>query len=71
MVNELGPVDTSGNGSFTGGGALQHLWDSTSLGALKQCPRYYELSIVRGYAPRALAVDLRFGLLMHSARERF
>ena len=70
-MNELGPVDTSGNGSFTGGGALQHLWDSTSLGALKQCPRYYELSIVRGYAPRALAVDLRFGLLLHGARERF
>ena len=68
-MNELGEVDTSGNGSFTG--ALQHLWDSTSLGALKTCPRYYELSIVRGYAPRALAVDLRFGLLMHSARERF
>ena len=70
-MNELGEVHTEGNGSFTGGGALQHLWDSTSLGALKQCPRYYELSIVRGYAPRALAVDLRFGLLMHSARERF
>lgn len=68
-MNELGPVNTQGNGSFQG--PLQTLWDSTSLGALKTCPRYYELSIVRGYAPRALAVDLRFGLLLHGARERY
>ena len=50
-MNELGPVDTSANGSFTG--ALQTLWDSVSLGALKTCPRYYELSIVRAMQAKA------------------
>ena len=51
--------------------ALQLAWDSTSLGVLKECPRKYELSIVRGWRSRAAAVDLEFGILIHSARERY
>lgn len=50
---------------------LQLAWDSTSLGALKECPRKYELSIVRGWRSRASAVDLEFGILLHSSRERY
>ena len=68
-MNELGAIDTSANRAFSG--PLQLVWDSTSLGALKLCPRYYELSIVRGYTPRTLGVDLAFGLWLHGARERF
>jgi hypothetical protein len=40
---------------------LQLAWDSTSLGALKRCPRYYEYNIIEGYVSRAESVHLRFG----------
>lgn len=50
---------------------LQLAWDSVSLGALKTCPRYYELAIVHGYTPHQRAVDLDFGIWMHAARERY
>lgn len=50
---------------------LQIAWDSTSIGALKKCPRFYELSIVQGWAPRQESVHLRFGLLYHGALERY
>jgi len=50
---------------------LQIAWDSTSLGALKTCPRLYELSILRGFQPRSLSVHLVFGLHYHAALERF
>lgn len=49
--------------------SLQLHWDSTSLGAFKRCPRYYQLSIVEGWAPRHARVDLEFGIEMHKARE--
>lgn len=60
------------NPSFSiGVPSLQVSWDSTSLGALKKCPRFYELSIVQGWAPREESVHLRFGLLYHGALERY
>ena len=40
---------------------LQLAWDSTSLGALKRCPRYYEYNIIEGYVHRSESVHLRFG----------
>lgn len=40
---------------------LQLAWDSTSLGALKRCPRYYEYNIIEGYVTRGESVHLRFG----------
>lgn len=43
--------------------------DSTSLGAFKVCPRYYQLSILEGWQPRSESVHLTFGLLVHRARE--
>ena len=50
---------------------LQVALDSTSLGALKKCPRFYELSIVRGWSGRKRSVDLEFGIWLHSARELY
>lgn len=51
--------------------ALQLYWDSVSLGALKKCPRYYQLSIVEGWSGREKSVDLQFGIFLHSSRERY
>jgi hypothetical protein len=48
---------------------LQSLWDSTSLGALKECPRKYYYNIVLGFVPRAESVHLTFGQHYHSALE--
>lgn len=39
----------------------QLAWDSTSLGALKTCPRYYYYGIVVGYITKSESVHLRFG----------
>src|ERR1700687_3516697 len=64
-------VSEQGNSAFIPGTKLQFAWDSVSIGALKMCPRYYELSIIEGWEPRKRSVDLHFGILLHSARERF
>lgn len=50
---------------------LQLAWDSTSLGALKTCPRYYQLSIIEGYTGRTTNVHLAFGQHYHKALERY
>lgn len=50
---------------------LQLSWDSTSLGEFKQCPRKYELSILWGWQPRGGAVDLEWGILVHSGTELY
>lgn len=50
---------------------LQLAWDSTSLGALKTCPRKYQLSIVEGWTPRRTSVHLLFGQYYHSALEQY
>jgi hypothetical protein len=38
---------------------LQTAWDSSSLGALEFCPRYYQLTQIEGW--KARGVDLEFG----------
>lgn len=53
---------------------LQIGWDSTSLGALKKCPRLYQLSIVEGWrrTPRPGTpgnIHFRYGILYHRALE--
>lgn len=48
---------------------LQIAWDSTSLGALKECPRKYQYSIMLAKAPRETSVHLAFGLHYHAALE--
>ena len=50
---------------------LQIFWDSTSLGALKKCPRFYQLRHIEGWQPRQRSADLTFGIFMHSGRERY
>lgn len=57
------------NTAFKPGTKLQLAWDSTSIGALKTCPRYYEYTIVEGWTPRSLSVHLAFGQYYHSALE--
>lgn len=47
----------------------QTAWDSTSLTAAKKCPRYYYYTIIQGWRPKAGKVDLKFGILFHSALE--
>lgn len=50
---------------------LQLAWDSVSLGALKQCPRYYQYVIVEGWQPKLKSVHLDFGIWLHEGRERY
>lgn len=65
-------MDTSANPSFSIGlSGLQIAWDSTSMGALKKCPRFYQLSIIEGWAPREESVHLKFGILYHSGIEKY
>lgn len=59
------------NTAFRPDSKLQLAWDSTSLGALKTCPRYYEYVIVEGWTPRMLSVHLAFGQYYHSALETY
>jgi PD-(D/E)XK nuclease superfamily len=50
---------------------LQLAFDSTSLTALKECPRKYYYSIVEGWQPRSTSVHLTFGILIHEGKERY
>jgi hypothetical protein len=50
---------------------LQLFWDSTSLGALKTCPRYYQYAIIQGYQSFHQSIHLTFGLLYHSTLEYY
>lgn len=45
----------------------QLAWDSTSLRALKTCPRYYYYNIIMGYVSRQESVHLRFGIEYNNA----
>lgn len=56
---------------FVAGTKLQYVWDSTSLGWLKGCPRYYEYSMIRGLRQKGDAVALKFGILYHRGHELF
>jgi len=46
---------------------LQLAWDSTSLGALKRCPRYYQYNILMGYTGSGESPHLRFGTEYNNA----
>lgn len=50
---------------------LQLAWDSTSLGALKTCPAYYNYAIRQGYVPRITKVALKWGLEYHASLEAY
>ena len=64
-------MTTTNNSISTQSPRFQFAWDSTSLGALKTCPRYYQLSVLEGWQPRQMSVHLIFGLHFHSALERY
>lgn len=66
------PVDTSANSSFSRIlPGLQIAVDSTSLFALKSCPRLYYYQVICGWIPKRTSVHLIFGLLYHAALERY
>lgn len=66
------PEDLVQNSSFSRAlPGLQVAIDSTSLGEFKTCPRRYYYSIIWGWVPQQENVHLRFGLLLHEARERY
>lgn len=50
---------------------VQYAWDSTSLGALKRCPRYYYYTIIAGWDSPEESVHLRFGIEYHRALENY
>jgi len=50
---------------------FQTAWDSTSLGALKDCPRKYKLSILDKWSPKSKSHHLTFGGLYASGVERY
>ena len=50
---------------------LQFAWDSTSLGAFKTCPRYYQYTVINGYVTRAENIHFIFGIGFHAALELY
>ena len=50
---------------------LQLAWDSTSMGAFKTCPRYYQYSIVYGFSTKSENVHFTFGGHFHSIIEHY
>ncbi len=64
-------IATSGNGSFKHSELplLQTLWDSTSLGTLKECPMKYFLQIICGLQSKAPKDALVFGIAFHKAMQ--
>lgn len=45
--------------------------DNTSLAMFKECPKKYELAILRGFRPRTAAAPLTFGKAYHDALETY
>lgn len=50
---------------------LQFVWDSTSLGLLKTCPKKYQLTMIDDLVSKGKSIHLEFGILAHSARELY
>jgi hypothetical protein len=69
-MNAFTPVEV--NTSFsTVQKNLQLYMDSTSLGALKKCARYYQLNIIEGWVSRDDNIHLVFGAVYHKALETY
>lgn len=61
-----------GNGSFSPSiPGLRLVWSGSSIGTLKKCFRYYELSNLQGWALPAAQVDLAWGSLVHEGLELY
>lgn len=50
---------------------LQLLWDSTSLGTLKECPRKYYYTMIEGWQSKKEAGPLTFGIWYHIGIETY
>lgn len=50
---------------------FQTVWDSTSLGWLKTCPRYYQYQMMEQWSPRSKGIHLMFGQLYASGVEHY
>lgn len=50
---------------------FQIAWDSTSLGALKTCPKLYFYEIIRGLQPKCKPLPLIYGIHYHAALESY
>jgi hypothetical protein len=50
---------------------LQLVWDATSLGTFKECPRKYYYQVIQGYTTRKTALALDFGIALHEGLEGF
>lgn len=61
-----------GNGSFSSSTpGLRLVWSGSSIGTLKKCFRYYELSNLQGWSLPAAQVDLAWGSLVHQGLELY
>lgn len=49
----------------------QFVWDSTSLGLLKTCPKKYQLTMIDDWVAKGKSIHLEFGILAHSMRELY
>jgi len=63
---EIHPVQGEGaneavSSCFLEGTKIQYAWDSTSLGSLKTCPRYYQYTMIDNYQRKSDAIHLRWG----------
>lgn len=61
---------TEAQSPFLPGTHIQFAWDSTSLGALKKCPRYYQYKLIEGWGNET-GIHLRWGSEFHSALEDY
>ena len=50
---------------------IRFAWDSTTLGALKTCPRMYKYLYIDGWQPKGESIHLRFGIEYHKALEEY
>lgn len=64
-------LDNPSPSPFIGETKIQHAWDSTSLGWLKECPRKYQYHMLEGFIGQGESIHLEYGILYHGALEQF
>src|SRR5215472_3280127 len=67
MMDALVPTPSP----FLPGTTIQYVWDSTSLGYFKTCPRLYQYIMIDGWQPKGENIHLRFGQEFHTALEQY
>ena len=50
---------------------MQLIWDATSLGTFRECPKKYYLQVIRGYTTKRAALALDFGIALHEGLELY